>query len=310
MSEKSNTQGQEPMDLSTIASISEQSISSLLRAIHNHEEEPLTCAECREQIATVYETNRAGNTFPPPLQAASRHIANCPTCAAEYEALAETMTAFVSGKLPELAEPFVFDLSFLGTSPDASPDASPVSSPTAHTVVPSLWQESLTRGVWTLGEAVRVRLERIRQETTRATFVSLQEYLTPAQSAAALFRSENTNGKAEVLVLPITAVISGATPDSSGGSTPGTAFNVHLAIGPIVVEHATLLLKFVDQATAKPLANLQVTLRNGERQLLAGSMTGEDGSILFEHLSYGRYLIQVRQNQQVWEIPLVLLEGS
>jgi hypothetical protein len=91
---------------------------------------------------------------------------------------------------------------------------------------------------------------------------------------------------------------------------PDADFSVHLAVGPIVAGFAAVALKFLDLTTAKPLANLQVTLRNGQRQLLVGAMTGQDGSTLFEHLSLGRYFIQVRHKQQLWEIPLVLIEGT
>jgi hypothetical protein len=39
-------------------------------------------------------------------------------------------------------------------------------------------------------------------------------------------------------------------------------------------------------------------------------VTGEDGSTVFEQLALGRYFIQVRHQQHMWEIPLVIVEGS
>jgi hypothetical protein len=81
-------------------------------------------------------------------------------------------------------------------------------------------------------------------------------------------------------------------------------------VGPAINGNAAIAVKLIEMATAHPLRNTRVSLRNAQRQLLAGLMTGSDGSTVFEQLPLGRYFVQVRRHQQNWEIPLVIARST
>jgi hypothetical protein len=73
---------------------------------------------------------------------------------------------------------------------------------------------------------------------------------------------------------------------------------------------AAVMVKLLALPSEQPLAAVRVTLRNAQHQLLMGLVTGPDGSAVFEQLPLGRYFVQVRYEQNTWEIPLVVVGGT
>jgi hypothetical protein len=203
------------------------------------------------------------------------------------------MFAFTTGTLPKLTQPHHFDLSFLTPLPaqslaESPQTASQISSQTTSRTT-SLWFHKLPDKLWNLIDEVQIRLE-----ASRASFLSVPATLMPMISESATLRSDQDDGQLEVLILP----------------AADAQFSVQLAIGPMVAGNAIVVVKLIEIDPPQPLAVRLVTLRNSQRQLLVGCMSGQDGCVIFEQLSLGRYFIQVRFNQNIWEIPLVILGGS
>lgn len=256
----------------------DRSFSSLIRALNTGELEPLSCAECRAHLAGLYHLRRAGGALSSEYQSAVAHLAACPDCAVDYEVLQVVLAELATETLPELATSHTFDLSFLSSHPQE-----------LQGQPPPLWQQSLTKHIWSLFTELEVRLQ-----ATRASFGPLPAPLTPSPAGAAVFRSDSGGSQPAVLVLP----------------APDAQLSVHLAVGPMIAGNAVVMVKLLAMPSEQPLADVRVTLRNALRQLLMGVMTRQDGTALFEQLPLGRYFIQVRYEEHVWEMPLVIVAGS
>ncbi len=285
-------------------------INSLIRALQADEPEPITCAECRQHLPDLYhlrvqlQIQLQGEEVPLAAehQIYTAHLAGCPDCAMEYSILCEVMNEFEEGTLPALDQAPQFDLSFMDSVAEKteSRDA-PLQDSSTFTAPSPLWRPALGNdlstdltnglhaGLHTLVEEVAVVIQ-----STKATFGALSSLFNPTLVPSALMRGEESNRQAELLVLP----------------APDADLSLHLSVGPVVGGYAAIAVKLLEMSTARPLGETRVTLRNGQRQLLIGSVTGQDGMLVFEQLALGRYFVQVRHKQQTWEIPLVLVEGA
>ncbi|MFN8467010.1 MAG: carboxypeptidase-like regulatory domain-containing protein [Caldilineaceae bacterium] len=284
------------------------SLAALLRALAAAEPEPMSCAECRTELPALYHLQAENAPLPASCQAALDHLAGCPDCTAEYDALQAVLGELAAGTLPMPAAFPTFDLSFMGpeetteettadpasaSTPDTIPGTTPVAPPGEE---PSLWQ--LVRGAraWEFVGGIEVRL-RAAGSSVYAAFGTLPGALAPAPLTAAgssVFRSETPEWQPEVLVLP----------------APDAEISVHLAVGPVIADNAVVMVKLLAVPSAQPIANTHITLRNAQRQLLLGLVTKTDGTAVFEQLPRGRYFVQVRHDKHLWEIPLVIVAAS
>lgn len=268
-------------------SSSERSLASLIRALRTAEEEPLTCAECREHFAALYHFDEFTADADIPYASVVAHLQECPDCATEYAALQEAMHAFAEDTLPEAARSYQFDLSFMSAdSPEPLTESKEQAEP--------LWTEmleaeTLTAKLWSLVGELQIRVE-----SAKAFFDAFPASLVPATVESGALRADINDSQLELLVLP----------------AADAEVSFQLAIGPVVAGYTVVVVKVIDTSTEQPIANTLVTLRNHQRQLLVGSTTGQDGCVIFEQLQLGRYFIQVRLQQRIWEIPMVIMGGS
>lgn len=281
---------------------SDPSLAALLRALAAAEPEPLSCAECRAELPALYHLQAEGAPLDDTLRPVLAHLGGCPDCTAEYTALEAVLAELAEGSLPELAATPTFDLSFLETSEATSPTPAP---PGRSTLAPqpSLWQRASGTRAWQLVSDLQVRLRTggtAAGTAVAAAFGTLPGTLTPMPlngSAAALRTDAPPTGvewHPEVLVLP----------------APDADISIHLAVGPVIADNAVVMVKLLAVPSTQPIANTHITLRNAQRQLLLGLVTKPDGTAVFEQLPRGRYLIQVRHDNHLWEIPLVIVAGS
>src|SRR5512147_1625385 len=110
------------------------SLAALLRALAAAEPQPLSCAECRTQLPALYHLQAESAPLPASAAAALAHLAGCPDCAAEYDALQAVLGELAAGTLPTPAAFPTFDLSFMAaekTTEEAAPDTVPAAAPAA-----------------------------------------------------------------------------------------------------------------------------------------------------------------------------------
>lgn len=308
MSHSRNGNGQTESD-----PVNAHQITSLIRALHAQQPDPISCAECRNHLAALYHMQHTESLLPAEYERYQAHIESCPECRIEFMALCDVLDAFEADTLPDLAQPPIFDLSFMDAAIDStkdeavdaaidtSVDTTNVDATKDATLPPTLWLSRLAADLHSLAGDVIVMVER-----AKATFERLPWLPEVALVPAPTLRGDTSNdtnaernkgtstGQAELLVLP----------------APDADLSLHLSVGPVVGGTAAIAIKLSELSSGKPLSAMRVTLRNVQRQLLIGAVTNEEGMTVFEQLSLGRYFIQVRHSQQTWEIPLVLVEGS
>jgi len=79
-----------------------------------------------------------------------------------------------------------------------------------------------------------------------------------------------------------------------------------LYMGPVQEQKGTVMVQVETIDPAAPVARASVTLRTEPGQLLERILTGADGAATFRGLVPGRYLIQVKAGEQLWEIAFPL----
>ncbi|MEZ4733765.1 MAG: carboxypeptidase-like regulatory domain-containing protein [Caldilineaceae bacterium] len=249
---------------------SDRAFDQLIRAVTSNENDEISCAECRRYFPALYELEQQNNKLSIQYAQAVHHLSKCSYCATEYHMLCEAMFSYESGTLPELNETIQFDLSFLDPTPP-------------------LWLSDTVHQVHRLFTEVLVTMK-----STTALFGTLPAPLTPQLTPSGAFRSADVEGEVQILILP----------------DADAELSIQLAVGPVVNGKAAIVVKLLQLETTAPLGGIRVSLRNAHRQPLVGSMTGTDGTAIFERLPIGHYFIQVRYKQQDWEVPLILVENS
>lgn len=259
--------------LSELISPNSYLFEQLKRAISATGSNEIPCAECRRYFPELWEMEKRQEDVPKNLLNAVSHLGTCRECAEEFSMLREAMMHFEHGLLPALPVEPQFDLSFLKATPEPDP----------------IWVEEKIQQVQQLFTDVRII---INQAT--ASFGSLSAPLAAKPALAGHFRSIEPEIPVEVLVLPAS----------------DAQLSVHLSIGPLSDGKAAIAIKLLETENDSPLPGRRVMLRNARKQLLVGSITGQDGSTVFEHLSAGRYFIQVQHNEQSWQVPVVIVSGE
>jgi len=243
------------------------------QAILSMDENEISCAECGARLPAYREVEERGEELSEQLVAVTDHLNRCPYCAEEYRALQETMAAWDAGALPELEHPQRFDLSFL----EATPAERALWLPEAAGQVRKLFSEIVV----TLGEKM-------------ASFGSLPPPLVPSPVPARALRAEGDEIQAQVLELP----------------DPEANLVIDLIVGPVSAGEAALRLEIGQISPQQPISRARVTLYDAEHQLLASTLPGIDGTVTFDDMEAGRYIIRVKHRNRIWEFPVSLTQAD
>jgi len=72
-------------------SLSQSEVDELLQLIRLTKDEEIDCGGCLDKIAAFADRELAGKSVPKSLEAISDHLAICPECREEYEALQKAL---------------------------------------------------------------------------------------------------------------------------------------------------------------------------------------------------------------------------
>lgn len=120
---------------------------------------------------------------------------------------------------------------------------------------------------------------------------------------SALFDESSAQWVQQQTVLPVTRAEADESlqllhlPDIDAG------INVQISIGPAKKRAATLLLSVYEE-NGKPIEALRIILRDSDLDPVMGTETDSEGSAIFSDLAVGRYLFELRNQDQRWEIPI------
>lgn len=247
----------------------------LAQTLISDAEDNLSCAECRARFPAYLEiVTEAAESLSQEMAEVATHLGYCAYCAEEFQALQETMVAIANGTLPHLTQKPTFDLSFLR---QPKPQ------------LPQLWLVDTATATRRLFTEIAIQIGK-----RAAAFGNLPPLLIPTPIAVGALRSEEREGQGQVLVLP----------DLEGD------LSVELLVGPVVNARAPIAVRLRSATSGQPLANTRIMLYDSAHQLLSGSVTEQEGSVTFSDLELGRYILQVRNQGQRWELPVLLSQES
>jgi hypothetical protein len=228
-----------------------------------------SCVDCGELLSAYIEAELDGENAASLYPAVAEHLSTCEECSEEYADLKSILVAERDGTLVDPPTQPQFDLSFLRPVQPA----------------PSLWQVFEIAGI----EVRRLFTEiQIRVGRTTAAFGQLPSLLSPQLAPVAISRGVQEQPQAQILSLPASA----------------DDLSIGLGIGPVSQQEATIDVRTTQLSSGQPVPRARVAIRDAERRLLTIEHTNELGSALFDHLGSGQYLIEVRYQTRVFELPL------
>jgi len=244
---------------------------SILEEIFNrdHNSVSQSCVDCGELLSAYIEAELDGENAPSLYPTVAEHLSTCEECSQEYDGLKSVLSAYRADTLVVPPTKPHFDLSFLrGTQPTTS-----------------LWQavENTGAEVRRLFTDIQIILGR-----TAAVFGQLPSLLSPQLAPALVTRAAQRQTQSQILSLPSSA----------------DDLSIGLAIGPVSQQEATIDIRTTQLSSGQPVPRARVAIRDADRRLLTIEHTGEDGRALFNHLGSGQYLVEVRYQTLVFELPL------
>lgn len=245
-------------------------LKSVLEAILDTDgaEQP-TCRRCQDVLYVYIGTELDGEDPAAIFPAARLHLGECDACQQEYE---ELKALLLMERRGEFAQPPVepaFDFSFLEAAPRR----------------PSIWEtvESAGQEITRLFTEVRVLISR-----ERASFAQLPGSLSPAWAAAPALREKAARPETQTLPLP----------------APEHDISLSLTVGPVSGDETAFSVQVTQISSGQPLSRARVTVRDEQRRLLISELTHADGRVTFPHIGSGSYLVEVKHQSKVWELPM------
>lgn len=87
---------------------------------------------------------------------------------------------------------------------------------------------------------------------------------------------------------------------------PSGNLMIRIGRGPVVAQRTALVIDVLQIEPSCPLTTARITLYNEQRQLMEQVGTDKAGTVRFEDVGAGRYLVQVRYSEDIWELPIIL----
>lgn len=234
----------------------------------------LECASCRSLLSAYVEAELEDHAAEEEFPEVTRHLQSCTNCQEEYRDLLTLLQMAREGLLPEPPIAANIDFSYLD----------------ALRTPPSLWEQMQVGGqeMWRLTSEIRLRLGR-----TGAAFQELSALLTPQPLSVASMRQAEGDSAQRTQILSV--------PTGEAGVA------LALIVGPVAQQVTTLGVQVTAGVGGQPLDRVRVSVRDPERRILASELTAETGQVFFDHIGPGHYLIQVRYQDQAWELPLAFV---
>lgn len=249
----------------------------IIRSVMSAQEEEKGCDAFEQQIPAYVECELDGLDARTEFPALAEHLALCPDCFQVYMDLRDILELDQKGELPSPTKAVQYDLSFL-PAPDNR--EARLWAPAANA-----WRfltELRIVFAGTLGQfhnlPISAHLEWATVDATRSTDDATQE-------------------REQILTLP----------------SPDQDITLQLIVGPRQQNgQGHFGLRVVEDATGHFLPRVRITLRDEENRLLASKRTPDSGRVDFGDLGPGAYLIEVKREETVWQLPLTfhVEEGS
>lgn len=198
-----------------------------------------------------------------------------PEAAARFETLLASLDPNPEPFLPDFP---TFAEQFEARQKKTSPQESPFPGK-------AIWRTIETAGQ----QVVRLFTEvRVLMAGTGASFDRLPDLLTPTVNPLPAGRAQPPTAVTHTLPLP----------------SPEHNLALNLKIGPVAGDKATLSIQVKQFSSQQPVSRARVTLQSSLGQTLESDLTLEDGTVTFQYIEPGSYLVQIKLGDQVLELPI------
>jgi hypothetical protein len=278
----------------------QSNIKSLLQSIFDQDmAEPPKCQSCQNELHAYIEAELDGEDVATLFPEIAHHLDECQECQQAYD---ELQALLVKDRQGELAMPPVepdFDFSYLEEfpEPDERNRQDEVTQSVDKAIPDQSYQTDISeRDIWQRINRAGQQVSRLFSEISviigpkLASFGSLPSPLTPqfVPVLAARGKTPEAEAQPQVLNVPI----------------PEQGFSVSLKIGLIAKGQCTLTVQ-IDAAIAQAARRARVTLRDKAGQMLESKRIDEKNeAVNFDRINPGSYLIEVKYQDQLWELPL------
>jgi hypothetical protein len=209
------------------------------------------------------------------------HLALCSRCSDEYKELYQMISDAYGGEVSAAPSYPQFDLSFLHESRQS-----------AVIDWSQLWEKVVSTGV---------SVHRLAEEVALSLSAPFERLATPLRPALVTLpvpahrkRDADTEQVQIIQVLDL--------------NYPLADLVIRIGRGPVVARRTTLVLDILQLETSEPIPAVQVTLRDENHNLLEQVATDLAGSVRFEDVEVGKYVVQVEHAEDIWEMPLTLVQ--
>jgi len=229
------------------------------------------CRSCQDVLYAYVDAELDGEDAAAIFPAVRPHLDQCRGCAQEYGGLKVLLLMERQRAFDQPPVEPTFDFSFLETPPRRR----------------SIWEavESAGRQVARLFTDVRVHVGR-----EWASFDPLPRPLMPKLVAVPVVREEVTEAKRQAQALPL--------------PSPEHDLSLSLTVGPVSGDEAALGVQVTRISSGRPLSRARVTVRDEQRRVLISELTHEDGRVTFPRIGSGSYLVEVKHQGRLWELPV------
>ncbi len=210
------------------------------------------------------------------------HLALCKCCRAAYTELLDMVSTAYAGEVPAAPTYPAFEF-------PPYPSGHPSDGDSKH-----LWRQ-----LWEDSQATGVRIHRLTTEialSLAAPFERLADPLRPAlvsipaPAYRGLEQREEVTETIQVLKLKY----------------PPANLLIRIGRGPVVAQRTALVLDVLQADSPKPIPATRVALLDERHRLMEQIGTDPAGSVCFEDVNTGRYFVQVRHADNMWEFPLLV----
>lgn len=247
----------------------------LVRAILMTGEFQVAHDRCQPRIAYAAEQSLQGVDLQAVEPEFVAHLADCEECRAEFDGLLAILRSEEAGELPTPPAPPASAWARVARALEQQPLVSQESSD-AISHAPALWQ-TVQNGMRTLTERITLKIEAGRLVIDELPALLMPYYqLRPIPAALRTRSSDASDTQSGQLIFPLEE-----------------GLQVQFVPGAITDGLGTLWAQVAEVADGTPRAQVRMTLLDEQANLLERVYTNVDGSVIFQELAAGNYLVHV-----------------
>lgn len=89
--------------------------------------------------------------------------------------------------------------------------------------------------------------------------------------------------------------------------SPEDNLSIKLTIEPVASHQTTLIVQVTYISSGEPLNRFRVTIRDEANRIVMSELAQVDGNVTFRSIEIGDYLLEIKQQDKIWRLPITFL---